>query len=181
MKIVRRCLVLLGLLGCSLAAQAQRTPVPVMNFEKIPVSLSTNRQLTADQVKSAFIAAGKRSQWAVVAKGDDTLEATVRKNSKHVVTVAISYSSNAYSIRYVSSVDMKYGDSLPSSYERSTNGKSPGTLAAEAQNKLFAGLPEAPYERPDAKAVIHPFYEHWLHALLDEVRAQLRAAPGAAS
>jgi hypothetical protein len=181
MKIVRTCLLVLGLLGCTVAAQAQRTPVPVMNFENIPVSLSTDKRLSTEQVKRAFVAAGVVAGWDIVAKSDGLLEATFRKGDKHTVVVTIRYDATSYSIRYVSSVNLKYADSMPQGYERSGSyaGKTLASTAAETQDKLFAGRPEEPYERPDPKAVIHPFYERWLHELLDNVRGQLKVTPGA--
>ena len=180
MKIVRNVLLVAGLLACAFAAQAQRTPVPVVNFENIPVALSTDQRLTAEQVKQAFVAAGASAGWAMVAKADGALEATFRKGDKHTAVVAIQYSPVSYSVRYVSSFNLKYADSVPPGFERSNyGGKSLAVTAAETQDKLYASRPEAAYERPDPKAVIHPFYERWLHELLDGVRAQLRIAQGA--
>lgn len=152
-----------------LQAQAQRTPVPVTNFEAIPVALSTDAPLSREQVKRAFVVAGAASGWAVDAKGDGQLEAVYRKGDKHTVVVSVQYTPQQYSIRYVSSIDMKYSDESPRGYERLA-----GPAALE-QRKLFKNRPEAPFERCDPKAVIHPFYERWVHELLDAVRLQLKA------
>lgn len=174
-KTVRQWAVALGLCACMAAAQAQRTPVPVMNFEGIPVTLSTDKPLSPEQVRRAFISAGAVSGWAVEPKGDGQLEAVYRKGDKHTVVVALQYTATTYSLRYVSSINMKYADRIDSRYERPGAITSPAETAAQAQDKLFAGRPEGPYERPAAKAVIHPFYEAWVHALLDATRLQLKA------
>lgn len=177
MNILRHWLLMLGLSLAAVTAQAQRLPVPVMNFENIPVSLSTDKPLSAEQVRRALVAGGASAGWEMAPKGEDRLEATYRKGDKHTVVVAIEFGPTRYSLRYVSSVNMKYADSTPPGYERTGafGTRSPASAAAEAQDKLFAGKPEAPYERPDPKAVIHPFYERWVHELLDAVRLQLKA------
>ncbi len=177
MTILCRWLLMLGLSLAAATAQAQRLPVPVMNFENIPVSLSTDKPLSAEQVQRALVAGGANAGWEVVPKGEGRLEATYRKGDKHAVVVAIEFAPSRYSLRYVSSVNMKYAASIPVGYERTGafGTRSPAAAAAEAQDKLFAGKPEAPYEQPDPKAVIHPFYERWVHDLLDAVRLQLKA------
>ena len=178
MRFVRAVFFTLGLVGCALAAQAQRVPVPVMNFESIPVSLSTSKKVTADDVKKAFLVGGVSSGWEVTPKGESSLEAIYRKGDKHTVVVEIHYSAENYSLHYVSSIDMKYADSMPPGYDRSyyQGTRTLASAAADAQEKQFASKPETPYAKAAAKAVIHPFYERWLHDLLDNVRGQLRIA-----
>lgn len=74
----------------SLAAVAQRPPVPVMDFKDIPVSASTAKKLTADQVAQAIRAAALSERWSMELLGEGILQATFVKESKHTVIVTIA-------------------------------------------------------------------------------------------
>lgn len=179
MKRLIRAWLAAALLAAAFGAQAQRTLVPVMNFEAVPVSLSTPKRLSAEQVKAAFMAAGLATQWELAPVRPGVIEATYRKGNKHTVVVEVSYDAETYSVRYVSSINMKF-EAEPRNFEtRYTNrlGGSATTaeLAASKQQDYFAGSPEARYGKPDPKAVIHPFYERWVHDLLDAVRLRLKS------
>lgn len=177
MNALIRAWLLVALLSLASGAYAQRQLVPVVNFEAIPVAMSTSKALTAEQVKAAFIGAADGTPWELVPKGPGVIEATYRKGNKHTVVVEVTHDAQTYSVRYVSSVNMKY-EADPRNYEALyTNRQSGATaaeLAAKKQQESFSGSPDAPYAKPDAKAVIHPFYERWVHELLDGVRKKLR-------
>jgi hypothetical protein len=172
-----------GLLGWAAMAHAQRQPVPVINFENIPVALSTSERLSGDQVRKAIVAAAAAKDWEVQEKAPGTFTASYQKGNKHLVTVAISYDSEKYSVRYLSSVNMKYQDVAPVSTNRFSprvrDGHVPApTNESTVQKHLdeYATLPETPYAKAAPKGVIHPFYEVWLRDLLGGVRAQLTIA-----
>ncbi|WP_374675230.1 hypothetical protein [Ideonella sp.] len=167
----------LALAACLLAAQpaahAQRTPVPVMDFIDVPVSLATDRPQTAETVQAAFLRAAPRRGWQVQPEAPGTLKGVYEKGEKHRVVVAITYDAQRYSVRYVDSVNMKYGDApMELSVARSTR------VAAAEQRAMFMDRPESAYAKPSA-FVIHPFYERWVHELLSAVRSELGASAGA--
>lgn len=174
----------LALAACLLAAQAaahaQRTPVPVMDFIDVPVSLATNRPQTADSVQAAFLRAAPRRGWQVQPEAPGTLKGVYEKGEKHRVVVAITYDAQRYSVRYVDSVNMKYAPEIPSAFTRSAApmSSSGAELAMEEQRRAFAQRPEAAYGVP-RKAVIHPFYERWVHELMGAVHSELAASGGA--
>jgi hypothetical protein len=179
MKNTIRTFLLAGLLALAAAAHAQRAPVPIMNFENIPVSLSTEKRLTVEQVRYALLAGGAAASWEMAQKSPNTLEATFRKGEKHTVVVLITYDAEKYSAQYVSSINMKYEDVQPVDPRAAANsGTTPSHLenAAIKQSELFAGQPETPYAKPAPRGVIHPFYERWVHDLFKNVRVQLKLA-----
>lgn len=178
-----RSLLMTSLLGlAATAAHAQREPVPVMNFEDIPVASSTDKRLSADQVRQAIEAAGAAKSWQMAPKAPGMLEATHWKGEKHVVSVVVTYDADKYSVRYLRSVNMKYAYSNRADFDpKVRDGKEAAPdrdAAVQRQREAFVGRPESAYAKPAPIGVIHPFYEHWVRELLGGVREQLtRAQP----
>jgi hypothetical protein len=88
-------------------AQAQRQPVPVINYENQPVTRVNGIWPTKDEVRQAIVRGAGAHQWTVAAAGDDNLLATLNVRGKHTVVVDIEYSPEKFSLRYRSSVNMK--------------------------------------------------------------------------
>jgi len=107
--------------------------------------------------------------------GENELEATFAKQNKHAIVATIRYDERNYSVLYKGTVNMNYRDSQYPTLLVSKNGTpSLGEEAALKQKAMFDDRPESRYARADAKAVIHPYYERWVHELLDAVRLKLR-------
>lgn len=163
----------------SLAASAQRMPVPVMDFKDIPVTTSTNKALTAEQVGNAIRAAAIYEHWEIIQLADGVFQAKFDKESKHIVIVTINYDANKYSVTYKDSTNMKFSHSTDSLTTIVYNG-GPSALApnmeSEAvikQRALYRNNTDTPYGVAE-KAVIHPYYEMWVHTLLKGIRRQLQ-------
>jgi hypothetical protein len=176
-----RSLFLTSVLGVAAAVAHAREPVPVMNFEDIPVASSTDKQLSAEQVRQAIEAAGAAKSWQVAPRATGMLEATHWKGEKHVVSVVIAYDASKYSVRYLRSVNMNYAYSSRTDFDpkvRDGREAAPPQREIEVQNQrqAFAGRPESAYSRPAPIGVIHPYYEHWVRDLIVGVQAQLAAA-----
>lgn len=173
-------LVLFALAACiSFTVAAQRTPVPVVDFKDILVSASTATPLTAEQVKKAITTAALAERWDVTPVADGVLEATFVKGGKHTVVVTIPYTADKYSVLYKSSIDMKYavvgsGDlRRPVGSEGRYRSDQAATDAVK-QRARFEKSTESRYAVAREQGVIHPFYEDWVHHLLDGVRRQLQ-------
>ena len=162
------------------AAHAQRTLVPVVDFEKVPVSLSTDASLTREQVRRAFMEAGAAAGWSVVPVAEGVLEGRFSKQNKHMVAVTIVYDEKSYSVSYKDSTNMKYSEdpSAAPAIPRPNERASQAWAAKEAirkQRELFADRPESHYLKARRHAEIHPFFEHWVYDLLQHVRLTLAA------
>lgn len=165
------------IVGLALQAHAQRTPVPVVSFENVPVSLAANKPLEAAQVKQAIEKAAPLAKWVLVPQPDGTFQAIFTKEGKHMVMVQIRYDAEKYSVRYVSSDNMKYTSAVEDANVANVQTHNHMLAAAEAsQRQLFASRPESAYVVSDRAFLIHPFYEDWVQVLLAAIRLQLRAA-----
>jgi hypothetical protein len=174
MKLLRFLLLLLLAAG-GLHAQAQRTLVPIVSFENIPVTVATSTRVTAEQVRKAFADAAEELQWQLAPVGEGVMDATYVKGNKHTIVVTIRYDAEKYSALFKSSHNMKQ---LVQQYPNATatvfSSESTGAAAERKQRALFEGRPESRYVKSDPNAVIHPFYEHWLQELLLRVRLNLK-------
>ena len=177
MKILRFLLPLLLAAG-GLPAHAQRTLVPIVSFENVPVSAATATRVSAEQVRQAFIDAAEELQWQLVPAGDGVMEATYVKANKHTIMVTIRYDAEKYSAIFKGSHNMNQRDhQYPHVTAAVFPSESTGAAAERKQRALFEGRPESRYVKSDPQAVIHPFYEHWLQELLSRVRLNLKRNP----
>jgi hypothetical protein len=92
----------------SFQASAQRQPVPVINYENVPISNPTGGRLTAAQVKQAIQSGATAKQWAVEDQGPGRMLATLKVNGKHTVMTQINYTADQFSVVYSDSTNMKY-------------------------------------------------------------------------
>lgn len=175
MRIPHICLFLLWAFA-GLSANAQRTLVPIVSFENIPVKIATNAPVSSAEIKNAFLAAGDEGGWEVVPAGDGELEGTYVKQNKHAIVVTIRYDAEKYSVLFKSSANMNQRASpWPEPNATSgTSGESQAVVAERKQRQLFANRPESPYRKAAPLAVIHPNYEPWVYDLLERVRRKLK-------
>mgnify|MGYP006974220736 CR=1 FL=1 len=97
-------LVLIGLAmsGITLSSR-EASAAEVLNFEDQPIIAS----LTTAEIKKGIMKAGMARGWQVKETGPGELTATIHVRT-HTATVAISYNSKTYSIRYKDSTNLKY-------------------------------------------------------------------------
>jgi hypothetical protein len=78
-------------------------------------------------------------------------------------------------VAYKSSDNMNFREAqYPSFLVRNASGWSIAGEAESKQQALFADRPESRFVKAHPQAVIHPFYEAWVHELLDAVRLKLK-------
>lgn len=115
MKYLRLAL-FLCIVSFGIGAHAQRQPVPIVNHENLAVAVSSTKTPAAEDVQKAIVNAAQLRKWTVTRVPEGSkIHAKLFVNNKHTVVVEIENSATAYSIRYVSSIDMKYGveDGVP--------------------------------------------------------------------
>lgn len=156
MKGIKRFLTILSTaLALSSAADA-REAVPIINHIDIPVVTTTGKPLTAEHVKAAITAAAIARNWAVTkSPNQDLLSATLHVRGKHTVVVSIPYSPDKYSLKYESSVNMKYAPGA--------NGDVP--TANESAGRGISSSASGP--------LIHPFYNRWVQDLMHHIRLEM--------
>jgi hypothetical protein len=131
-------------------AMAQRALVPIIDYKDVSIATSTGKPVTAEQVRDAIAAAGKRMTWDMAYTADGGLVGTLVVANKHTISVNIAVSPSKYSVTYRSSINMKYGVGKEPNYGRS----------GQTSNE---GLP-----------VIHPAYNQWVQSLVTAMDAELR-------
>lgn len=97
------------LAAAALPASAQRLPVPIVNHGNLSVTAAPGKQLKAEDVKKAILAAAVATErkWAVSEVAPGRLVATYHVRT-HTVTSEIHYTAADFSVFYRDSVNMKY-------------------------------------------------------------------------
>lgn len=104
----------IALLAVLAAVSGCRT-APVYNVENAPVTTTTGN-VTQEQVRDAILAAGVSLGWQMKEIGPGQIEGTLYLRD-HVAQVDIPYDSNAYSILYKNSSNLRYdGATIHSNY-----------------------------------------------------------------
>jgi hypothetical protein len=107
-SIAARGIVLLALLSAA-GAQAQRQPVPVINYENQLVARTDGKSISAGDVRQAIQNAASAHQWRLAPAGDSHMQATLVVRNKHTVVVDVEYGPEKFSVRYLNSINMKAG------------------------------------------------------------------------
>jgi hypothetical protein len=139
---------LLGAL--SMPAAAQRALVPIIDYKDVTVATKSGKPVTAEQVKEAIVAAGKRLNWDMAFAANNGLVGTLVVNNKHTVAVDISIAADRFSVKYRNSINMKYGLSGKPHYSNSAN------------------------PTPEGVPVIHPGYNQWVQSLMTAIDGELK-------
>jgi hypothetical protein len=122
---------------------AQRTLVPVIQFENQSWSAPAGKVLSEEQVREGIVKAiqthraEKEFAWQLDSDTPGKLGASVLVRGKHTVRVSISYTSSNFSVVYLSSDNMKA--------QKISNGAT----------------------------MIHPAYNRWVGDLVTAIRDQL--------
>jgi hypothetical protein len=149
MMVLRFALALL-LGAISTTAVAQRALVPIVDYKDVTVATSSGKPVTAEQVRDAIVAAGKRLTWDMAFAANNGLVGTLVVNNKHTISVDIGVAADKYSVKYRNSINMKYGLSGRPLY------------------------PSAANPTPEGVPVIHPAYNQWVQTLVTAIDAELR-------
>jgi hypothetical protein len=142
----------------SFGSQARET-VPIIEHNDIPVITGSGKPITAEQVRNAITAAAASHKWDVrKSSSPDVLTATLVVRGKHTVVASIPYSTEKFSIRYQSSINMKYelADPAPT-----------GSIDLAKLNAPTKDI------RPGTP-MIHPFYNKWVQDLLQAIQVDLK-------
>jgi hypothetical protein len=147
-------------------AFAQRTTVPLKDFNAIPVTAPT----TPERVGLAWRSAAAQQSWQVVSEPEGTLLVSTVKDESYPIKVRVRYDANSYSVSYVESQNLKYGP--PPSLAEWTQSRRRFQDAAAWHSARFKGSPDNAYAVA-REAYIHPSYEFWVRELLTAVRQQI--------
>ncbi|MFZ4710712.1 MAG: hypothetical protein ACOYMH_12825 [Zwartia sp.] len=96
-------ILLLGvMIGCA--------KVPIKNMEDIPITISSGRTVSLEEVRASIVKAGVALGWEMKVEGSNQLLATL-KVREHITIVDIFYTETTYSIKYRSSTNLgeQYG------------------------------------------------------------------------
>lgn len=151
-------LIILTSLALVLPAHA-RSPEPIINFENVSITPASGKMPGFSQVKAAIEQAAKApipsasgQQWEIAETAPGQIVATLHVRGKHMVRVDILYNVEKFSVTYRDSMNMNY----------SSEGKSTDAPFVNNGNAL------------NGKAVIHPYYNRWVKALVDNIRLETR-------
>jgi hypothetical protein len=92
-----------------IAGQGCRTTAPMLTVINAPLGSSPGSKVSLEEVSRAIWAAGKRLGWEMqqVRPGELTGTLTLRK---HLAVVAITHDTSTFSIKYRSSMNLRYHD-----------------------------------------------------------------------
>lgn len=151
MRLLKLMLVFMVLIKPALA----REPVAIIDHIDIPVVTITGKPVTTDQVKNAITNAAVSLNWQLnKSPNQDLLSATLHVRGKHTVVVSIPYSHEKFSLKYESSVNMKF---IP--------GEAGGALISGNVNRVSQDTATGPR--------IHPFYNRWVQDLMQAIKLEL--------
>jgi len=123
MKIIQPLLLLIAALLAASSVHALGRGTPLQNFEDVLVQSVDGKPLTLEQVRKAVVAGAASRQWILSAVDGNKFHAT-HTRGRHTATVEIAYTTERYSIRYVDSIDLSYGEqngAFASSIPRTTS------------------------------------------------------------
>jgi hypothetical protein len=90
-----------------ISAGAALPPVLLQNNERIAVSVSDKTKLSLEAVKKAIVVGGASKGWRLAQESPGSVRLSINVR-EHGATIDIAYSLDAYSIKYVSSVNLDY-------------------------------------------------------------------------
>lgn len=98
------------LLSCLLFANLAlaRSVVPIDTLENLPITSATGKSIKAQEVEQAILTAAGINQWNVDKREPGLVIATLNVRNKHIISVKIPYTTESYSLQYLSSDNMKY-------------------------------------------------------------------------
>jgi hypothetical protein len=95
--------------ACAVLLLAGCTSRPIVNVTDQPVVTVEGKQLTADQVRNAILAAGTGLGWVMTPVSPGLVNGRLMLRD-HVAVVDVRYSATTYSITYKDSTNLNYRD-----------------------------------------------------------------------
>ena len=94
-----------------IAASIAWADAPIHNIadEPVPTRLDGTPR-TLEEVKEAVVKGCQRKGWRPVLDGETQIKCTILVRGRHYAEVAIPYSAESYSIRYVTSRELDYNE-----------------------------------------------------------------------
>jgi hypothetical protein len=102
-------LLLLALLSAN--AHAGRETA-LLNPQPVPVSTSSGKTPTAEQLRQSIVAAGTGKTWVVTPAGEGKMLGVIDVRGKHRLMVDIAYSPASFHVTYRDSTNLNYGTDL---------------------------------------------------------------------
>jgi hypothetical protein len=85
----------------------------LVEYPDLPVATGSGKAVTAEQVKQAIVEAATQRRWMLAYAPQGGLIEASLSWGKHTISVNITYDASSYSIKYLNSVNMNYGDWVP--------------------------------------------------------------------
>jgi hypothetical protein len=105
---MRRTLLAVMLLGLMAGPAIARDTVPIANYINEPLQRADGAALNEARVMQAIFNAAAQRKWSLGYAANGSVTATLVIRNKHTMVVDILYSPNAISMRYRSSINLKY-------------------------------------------------------------------------
>lgn len=97
----------LAVAAVPLSALARHLPV-IVNYDNLAITRPSGKGIEAEQVKQAIVKAATAKGWTIDRLEADKLLTSFTVKDKHRTAVEITYAADKYSIKYSSSVNLKY-------------------------------------------------------------------------
>lgn len=98
-------LVLAATMGTAWARSA-----PLIEPERVLMPATQGQAPAAERVRAAIVAGSQSLGWTIVQDEPGKLRLKYNKQGKHEVIIDASYDAEGYQLKYVSSVNMNYGE-----------------------------------------------------------------------
>ena len=137
--------------------------MPIINYLDIPVTTSTGDTVTEEQVYKSIVVAAAENLWTISKSPErDLISATLVVRNKHTIVVSIPYSDKKFSVKYQSSINMKYSTSRGVTNAISKNAFPGSSVGGSSSEDIPKGAP-----------LIHPFYNKWARNLVLRIQSEL--------
>ena len=95
------------LLVVTFAALAGCTSAPIRNVSDAPVVTGSGKAVTADQVRTAILGAGKGLGWSMTPADPGLVVGRITLRG-HTAVIDVRYTPKTFSIQYKDSIDLNY-------------------------------------------------------------------------
>ena len=154
--------------GAMGTAHAQRTPVLMVQFEDQTWHAPAGKAQSEAEVREGIVkavrshSAERHYPWQVDSDAAGKIGASVTVRRSHIARVAISYTSNTFSVTYAGSEKLNVG-------EMNCTGRMPNSPCQTVP--LKGNTSNSTGNR--GTMVIHPYYNAWVGDLVKAIRDQL--------
>jgi hypothetical protein len=161
MKLVRILMMVLAATLISMHPSVNAQQNDVVLVEPGPISYPGNQPYTLNEVRKAILTAAMRHEWRVESDSPGTIRIILDgRTDRAVLIMDVVYDEKSYSIKYVSSENLRYSKGKKATI--SNSGKTAGSYVAQSD----APIP----------TTIHPSYARWMKNLTNAIDVELRIA-----